>query len=1049
MRAHARLSVERDEGEATGNDAMSAANDPRASDRLTLRLLFVVFFLSGAAGLIYETIWSRYLGLFVGHSAYAQIIVLTIFLGGMSAGALWVGRRSARITSPLRAYAVVELAVGIIALGFHAAFLAVTNAAYDSLFPHLAGGAGVTIAKWTLAALLILPQSILLGATFPLMSAGALRLAPDQPGRVLALLYFTNSLGASIGALVTGFLLIGLVGLEGTLTTAAVLNLLVFLVVMLAAWGMSPAQREQEATPGDDRRAEGDATPETAPPSTDDDRTLTPAALWRLMLVVTFGTAIASFVYEISWIRMLALVLGSATHSFELMLSAFILGLALGAFWARTRADGFRNPLRALGIVQWVMGAAALATIPAYLASFGWTASLLGGLEQSEQGYVLFTAARYALCLTIMLPATFCAGITLPLITRTLLASGHGERSIGTVYGVNTLGSIVGVVLAGLVLLPAIGLKTLLIEGAMLDMALGVLLLRVRARTVSQLRYAWAAALALALAVAASVAFDRFDTVVLTSGVYRYGKLPEAGGRRILFYRDGRTATVSVAQSRYDKSISIATNGKPDASLDSTWTHWSPSAPREYLAHDVSTQIILPLITLAHAPGARTAAVIGQGSGISSHMLLASPTLRSLTTIEIEPEMVAGSRLFLPANRRVFQDPRARFAIEDAKSFFAGNGTQFDLILSEPSNPWVSGVSGLFTTEFYARAKRYLTPNGVFGQWLHLYEISDGLVLSVLAAVHENFPSYEVFMTSGADILIVASPSRTLPRPDWSIFQLPGVMSELTHLVPFTPRALEGTRLLSRRDLEPLLSRYAIANSDFIPVLDLEGERMRFFKRSATGFISLRAERFDALGALDDVRSPFDTATRTAAPEIPRLRALATGAVLHARTQATAEDSASGTDVVAALHRRWIFEAALASQRSPVDWRRWLTDALVVERDLHGGTAGVVDESFYRRLFTYAAAHDAPAPIRQSLHFLHGLAGWDFAEASQAADSLLPDAVAGNGWLPPDLLREGAMVSKLRLGNREGARKAWSALARQSARDPGDFRTLLLQSEMR
>ena len=189
-----------------------------------LPFLVFLFVLSGAAGLMYESIWTRYLGLFVGHDAYAQLVVLVIFLGGMSLGAHLVGRRSARLREPLVWYAGVELLVGLIALAFHPVFVGATNAAYDHLFPVLGGGVPVTLAKWALAALLILPQSVLLGATFPLMSAGVLRRAPAAPGRALALLYFANSLGAAGGVLVAGFVLLGRVGLPGTLVAAAVLN---------------------------------------------------------------------------------------------------------------------------------------------------------------------------------------------------------------------------------------------------------------------------------------------------------------------------------------------------------------------------------------------------------------------------------------------------------------------------------------------------------------------------------------------------------------------------------------------------------------------------------------------------------------------------------------------------------------------------------------------------------------------------------------------------------------------------------------------------------
>src|ERR1051326_1108580 len=183
-----------------------------------------------------------------------------------------------------------------------------------------------------------------------------------------------------------------------------------------------------------------------------------------------------------AWVRMLALVLGSSTHAFELMLSAFILGLALGALWVRRRADHFRDPVRALGIVQCVMGALAVATLPLYVASFSWTVGLMAAFTRTAQGYIGFTMARYAICAIVMVPATFCAGITLPLITRTLYRSGADERVIGEVSAMNTAGSIVGVQLAGLLLLPLLGLKLLLISAAALDALLGLALLYAAAR---------------------------------------------------------------------------------------------------------------------------------------------------------------------------------------------------------------------------------------------------------------------------------------------------------------------------------------------------------------------------------------------------------------------------------------------------------------------------------------------------------------------------------------------------------------------------------------
>ncbi|MEP7065193.1 MAG: fused MFS/spermidine synthase [Gemmatimonadota bacterium] len=999
-------------------------------------LLSLVFVLSGAAGLIYESIWTRYLGLFVGHGAYAQIIVLTIFLGGMSAGAFVVSRISDRLRDPLATYAFVELAIGMIGYVFHDIFVATTNGAYDHLFPSLAGSPNtVIILKWTIAALLILPQSILLGATFPLMSAGVLRIVPRRPGSVLAQLYFANSIGGAAGVLIAGFWLLAVGGLPLTLDVAATVNLVVFLIALgVARFGA------HGSTMGAHGPEENEAARETSP-----EAERIPDGVARLLLSVAFGTAIASFIYEISWIRMLSLLLGSATHSFELMLSAFILGLALGARWVRSRADVFADPVRALGIVQCVMGLSALATIPIYLAGFHWTASFITALKLNDGGYDLFTIARYFACLVVMLPSTFCAGMTLPLITRMLMRRGDGERAIGNVYAVNTLGSIIGVIIAALVLLPLVGLKTLLVAGAVVDMALGVMLLRISGPD-TQLRQqrAYIVAGAMALAAVVSVVFNHFDQVMLSSGVYRYGSLPDPTGRNIIFYRDGRTATVAVGRSLPDSFTWIATNGKPDASVDRAWFSARDTTKPRVLNGDISTQVLIPVITLAHMPQAKLAAIIGEGSGMTSHFLLGSAKLQEAVTIEIEPQMIAGSRMFYPANRRVFDDPRSRFVVDDAKSFFATDARKYDVIISEPSNPWVSGVSGLFTDEFYHRVRGYLTPNGVFGQWLHLYEINDGLVLSVLSAIHQNFASYSVYLTSNDDMLIVASNLPELPAPDWSIVTSPGIAADLAGVVPFTPHSLGATHLIDRRELAPLLDRFGTPNSDYRPVLDLGAERARFKRETASGFGTLRVERFDAVAAMFGDHRTFDDTPRTAVPEIWQLHALTVGAALRNPWLIAEPDTAGGKDVRDARERHWELYSTLSSGVAPPDWKRWTQSALDVERYIHAGTAGVTDESYYALLALYMASTHAPERARQSIAMRHALASWDFKAASALADSLAPAAMTYDAWMSADEIREGGMIAKLKLGDPSAAMKLWVSMAPVATRPPDALRSLLL-----
>jgi spermidine synthase len=996
-----------------------------------IALLVAVFIVSGAAGLIYESIWSRYLGLFVGHSAYAQIIVLVIFLGGMSLGAHVAGLRSRGIRSPLLWYAAVELIAGAIALGFHDAFGAVTSLAYDSLFPALNGSSLIAV-KWGIAGLLILPQSVLLGATFPLMSAGVIRMAREEasPGRILGTLYFANSLGAAVGVLLAGFVLIEMVGLPGTLLTAGILNIVAALVV-----GLIARRHARESPPAIDLRL-----------ALTEEGSEARGRVYRPLLVVACGTAIASFIYEIAWIRMLSLVLGSATHSFELMLSAFILGLALGALWIRNRADAIRDPVRFLGIMQWVMGILAIATLPLYVASFEWIAVVINTVQENANGYRVFQISRYAIALLVMLPATFCAGTTLPLITRVLMLSGAGERAIGTVYAVNTLGSIVGVALAGLFLMPLLGLKGLLVLGAALDIALGFWLMSMRrpraderARLPAWQRSATSSLALPAFATAGLLALIAlvadFDLARITSGVYRHGVVADGDSYTFPFYKDGRTATVSMRRGT-DGFMTLATNGKPDASLDKDWMDTVNTKDNLRLTRDIATQVLLPLIALAHAPRAQSAAVIGHGSGMSSHVLLGSPQLKELVTIEIEPEMIRASRLFRPANRRVFDDPRSSFVIDDAKSYFASSGRQFDLILSEPSNPWVSGVSGLFTVEFYERVKRQLSDSAVFGQWLHLYELNDGLVTSVLAAIDTVFPAYEIFYTSNSDILVVASKD-SLRIPDWNVVSYDGIAADLRRAVPLLPEAMETLRLGGREVLHWMVLAGTGPNSDYFPTLDLGAERMRFMRESANGYMGLTSGRFDVVAALAGRRRDFGTLGVTPTPEIPRAVALSMSARVRAVRSLPPDQAAEvprDDDLRESLSRIDRLYLMLSSGRPPADWYEWMRTVIDADEDLHGGTAGVADSAFFRDVRGFASRYGAPAEARSAIDFLEGISAWDWPKAVVSSKLLIASADSVT-WIPDPLLRNGSVVAHLKVNDVTGAQDVLKRFAKRTNAD--------------
>jgi spermidine synthase len=1007
-------------------------------------VLYALFFLSGAAGLIYESIWTRYLALLVGHSAYAQILVLTIFLGGMAVGSLLVGRYSERLRNPLILYAVVEAGVGLLGLLFHPTFRAVSAAAYDSIFPALVSSPGAQSAvKWLLAATLILPQSILLGATFPLISAGILRRWTSRPGSILSWLYASNSLGAAVGVLLAGFYLVSRFDFPGTLTVATALNFAVAIitVALVKGRGKSFARVEQATS----ERSTVAAFP--AGQGVDSTR--------QLLLGAAFGTAVASFAYEIAWIRMLSLVLGSATHSFELMLSAFILGLSLGALAVGRVADRWRDPLRALGFIQCAMGALAVATLPLYMASFHWIGDLIGVFPKTSSGYVGFTIARYAICLAVMLPATFCAGTTLPLITRILYRNGK-ESAIGEVYAANTAGSIVGVQLAGLLLLPILGLKLLLVSGAALDVAIGLILLYVALPRGAPLRTPTLAKLAIAsvlLLFAASRV--RFDRQLLSSGVYRFGGLPARGEFTITFYKDGRTSTVTVKREPDGNQI-LSTNGKPDASVPGDWLGPHSARKRGPLRDDVSTQVLLPLIAMAHAPRATSAAVIGQGSGMTSHMLLGSPTLRQLATIEIEPEMIRASTQFKPVNHRVFGDPRARFVVDDARSYFAGAGHRFDLIVSEPSNPWVSGVAGLFTTEFYARIKGYLAPGGVFAQWMHLYEMNDSLALTMLAAVQQNFSAYDIYLTDDTDIVIIATNAVSVPAPDWGVTQWPGIAEDLDSVTSLRAASFAALHLADSKVLWPLVASVR-ANSDFAPALDLGAEKARYLLTHATGLQELNETSFDIVAALSGRRLPLAEDGEVLA-NVPRLLQRARSAKLLAfrlplpasRSPLHPGDSTDAdSEYVALRERRLSFDTLLSARTPPPEWLRWVPLLFEADRDAHGGSPGSLDTTFYRPIDGFLDRVGAPPAVRQAAQFLKAADRWDFEAVQRLGDELIRKARDGEVWIPVDYLRDATVTAHLKNGDMKGARAAFDALLPMVSRGADtDLRTRLLRAHI-
>lgn len=941
-------------------------------------LLYALFALSGFAGLIYESIWSHYLKLLLGHAAYAQTVVLMIFMGGMAIGAWMAGNWSYRVTRPLLWYVGVEAALGIAALTFDPFFRMAQGWLFDSVIVGLDSGLAVDVVKWSMAVMLALPQAILLGATFPLISAGLIRMFPSAPGNALSWLYFTNSLGAAAGVLASGFYLVGLVGLPGTILTAGLINFALAIAVY-ALERSSPAPPRLAAVQRDDSTGNGIA---------------------GAMLLTAALTGGASFMYEIGWIRMLSLVLGSATHSFELMLSAFILGLSLGAFYIRKRIDDSADLLRLLGWIQVVMALLALISLPLYMQTFDAMAAAYAALSPNLLGYIGFTLFSHLVCLVLMLPVTFCAGMTLPLITAFLLRVGYGESSIGRVYAANTLGSIAGVLIAVHLVMPLAGLRWVVVGGALVDLALGVWLL-LKGGAVLAWRDRLIIATSLGAAATLTLFFSELDPRRTASGVFRHGQATVDGS--VIFHRDGKTATVDVIREA-NGYMAIATNGKIDASLSIEGT-----------SIDDYTMVLLGLMPMSMLPEATEVAVIGMGSGRTVHAMLHNPQLERVDVVEIEPAMVEGAHHFGKWVERTYSDPRSHIHIDDAKTYFARNRRQYDIVVSEPSNPWVSGVATLFSVEFYKQIQQYIRPGGLFVQWLQLYEIDAQLMSTVFNAIGSEFEDYRVFYANDGDLMIIASKDGKVPSlGDW-VLKDASLAPLLGELRIHSLVDLEYRDLGSAATLEPFFESWGVpANSDYFPILDQGAAKRRFMRRDASELAyvfpySYRLEDRLELSGLKDVQgAPWYANTV--------IQALSIDTYFEVAREQRGLRPEMGSGVIGLLddlRPQGIGCTELGLRHN------WLRTIKTIAKDYGPYLAPATGRAIAEEILTAPCKPSLSPEMQDWLNFLQAQTARDWPEIRRLAAKLLE--VGGAQSLDVDFLLAEGMLASLKSGGRESA----------------------------
>jgi hypothetical protein len=286
-----------------------------------------------------------------------------------------------------------------------------------------------------------------------------------------------------------------------------------------------------------------------------------------------------------------------------------------------------------------------------------------------------------------------------------------------------------------------------------------------------------------------------------------------------------------------------------------------------------------------------------------------------------------------------------------------------------------------------------------------------------LSALHQNFPAYEVFFTTPHDLVIVASNQPHLPSPDWSVARTSAVQQDLCHNFPLTDRMLEATRLFQRAALAPLLDARPNANSDFYPILDLYSEQTRYLRKSAGGFRGFDTKRFNILAPFFGQTVPFTDELTAPVRQLQRMRALAISAQLRNPEGSSTLKPEEQDPTLSSLQYSFAqWQRLLAQDSPPSDWKRWLADMQVAEQALHGGTSGVVNETFYQETRNFLIRVDAPDFVHQVVSFRHGLAAWDFQEVDQAGKSLLESIQNGKGYIAIPEYLDGMVVAKLLLG---------------------------------
>ena len=716
----------------------------------------LLLFGSGMTALIYQVAWMRELRLVFGFSTAASAAVLAIFMGGLGAGGWLLGRRADVSVRPLAFYGRLELAIaGSTALTPLWVFL--VRLVYVSLGgTQRLGIVAGTLARLLLSALVLSVPTVLMGRTLP-AAARAVETDEDSRRRYLAVLYGTNTLGAVAGTILSNFLLLESLGTRLTLWAACLVNAVVGLAAIRLAAPVTPEvpgsrfQVPGSAATGakEKRRDRQKARRREEPQAVAPALAPTPAPPARgFVLAAAAIVGFAFFLMELVWYRMLAPLLGGSTYTFGLILAVALFGIGAGS--AAYSLSGGRATVTLAGFAATCALEALCLALPYAL---GDRLAILAVLLRSfgAFGFGGYVAGWSLVAGLVVFPAAFVAGLQFPLLIALL---GRGRERVGSdvglAYAWNTAGGIAGSLAGGFGLLPLLSATGtwVLVVCLLCGLALLSLLLSGRASG-GGLRASMPAGAAAAslLLLTASGPTGAWRHSPIGAGRVEFGKASPntirdwlRGRRRDLAWqKDGVES--SVALRKASDGYAFVISGKIDGSSRG----------------DAATQVMGGLIGAALHPEPRRALVIGLGTGSTAGWLAAVPSIARVDVVELEPAILRVAEDCAPVNADVLHNPKVRIDIGDAREWLLTSRDQYDLIFSEPSNPYRAGISSLFTEDYYRAARSRLAPGGIFLQWLQAYEVDSGTVQTVYATLGAVFPEVETWYTKQDDLVLAST----------------------------------------------------------------------------------------------------------------------------------------------------------------------------------------------------------------------------------------------------------------------------------------------------